>query len=149
MPTEPTTDLAFAGGHLYAYSYFWDKERGDGSKKSAAATPLPAATDYAWSANASDPDNILTNEVHFTPALADIAHTNAIKLTAASDMTVRMPAGSDWSAPFGLKFYANSGRALTLDFANATLSQPDTFWKEPTYVPLVVIVVSPSGLFHT
>ena len=31
VPTEPTDDLAFAGGHLYAYSYFWDKERGDGS----------------------------------------------------------------------------------------------------------------------
>ena len=91
-----------------------------------AASPLVAAVDYTWSVNASDPDNILTNEVHFTPALADIAHTNAIKLTAASDMTVRMPAGSDWSAPFGLKFYVNSGRALTLDFADATLSQPDT-----------------------
>lgn len=24
-PTEPTEELAFAGGHLYAYSYLWDK----------------------------------------------------------------------------------------------------------------------------
>ena len=60
-----------------------------------------------------------------------IPHADAIKLTAASDMTVRMPAGSDWSAPFGLKFYANSGRALTLDFADATLSQPDTTAEYP------------------
>ena len=35
----------------------------------AVAMPLLAATDYTWSANASDPDNILTNEVHFSPAL--------------------------------------------------------------------------------
>ena len=46
-------------------------------------------------------------------------------------MTVRMPAGSDWSAPFGLKFYVNNGRALTLDFADATLSQPDMFLNVP------------------
>ena len=91
-----------------------------------AASPLAAATDYAWSANAADPDNILTNEVHFTPALADIPHADAIKLTASSDMTVRMPSGSDYSAPFGLKFYVNSGHALALDFADATLSQPNT-----------------------
>ncbi len=25
LPTEPTEELAFAGGHLYAYSYLWDK----------------------------------------------------------------------------------------------------------------------------
>ena len=97
----------------------------------AAASPLVAAVDYTWSANASDPDNILTNEVHLTTALADIAHTNAIKLTAASDMTVRMPAGSDWSAPFGLKFYTSNGHALTLDFADATLSQPNTTTEAP------------------
>ncbi len=97
----------------------------------AAASPLMAAVDHVWSVNASDPDNILTNEVHFTSVLADIAHTNAIKLTAASDMTVRMPAGSDWSAPFGLKFFVNSGSILTLDFADATLTQPNTTAEAP------------------
>ena len=97
----------------------------------AAASPLVAAVDHVWSANASDPDNILTNEVHFTSALADIPHEDAISLTATSDMTVRMPAGSDWSAPFGLKFYTGSSHALTLDFADAMLSQPNTTSEAP------------------
>ena len=38
---------------------------------------------------------------------------------------------------------------LIVTFSVTTLSQPDTFWKEPTYVPLVVIVVSTVGLCHT
>ncbi|MCR5413534.1 MAG: glycoside hydrolase family 97 catalytic domain-containing protein [Kiritimatiellae bacterium] len=36
VKTSPTEDLAFAGGHLYAYSYFWDKEAGDGSENVVA-----------------------------------------------------------------------------------------------------------------
>lgn len=95
-----------------------------------ASVPLMAA-DVIWSANDADPDNILTNEVHFTPAAADIPRTNSLSLTAASDMTVRLPAGSDWSVPFGLKFFAVNGRALTLDFADAVLTQPDTTAESP------------------
>lgn len=29
LATEPTEELAFAGGHLYAYSYLWDKHAAD------------------------------------------------------------------------------------------------------------------------
>ena len=32
LPTEPTEELAFAGGHLYAYSYLWNKRAATSSK---------------------------------------------------------------------------------------------------------------------
>ena len=31
VATAPTEELAFAGRHLYAYSYFWDQMKGDGT----------------------------------------------------------------------------------------------------------------------
>ncbi len=31
VPTEPTEELAFAGGHIYAYSYLWDKSSAETS----------------------------------------------------------------------------------------------------------------------
>ena len=94
------------------------------------AKPL-VAEDVIWNVTADDPDNVLSNEVHFVPTLAEIQRTDSLSLTATSDMTVRMPASSDWSVPFGLKFYAASSHSLTLDFAGATLTQPDATNESP------------------
>lgn len=43
LETEPTEELAFAGGHLYAYSYLWDKSsaRSDRPVKGRFAMRLP------------------------------------------------------------------------------------------------------------
>lgn len=77
-----------------------------------AVSSAVEAANVEWTVNDADPDNILTNEVHFTPATAGIPHSDALLVTAESDMTVRMPAGSDCMVPYGLKFFVKGNKYL-------------------------------------
>lgn len=94
---------------------------------------LPAAqVVHAWRVHADDPDNILTNDVHVSVPLAEIPACDRIQvLNESADMTVRLPAGTDYASTLAAYFQANNTRTLTLDFKDAVWTQRDTDASNP------------------
>lgn len=97
------------------------------------AANLPAAqVVHAWRVHADDPDNILTNDVHVSVPLAEIPACDRIQvLNESADMTVRLPAGTDYASTLAAYFQANNTRTLTLDFKDAVWTQRDTDASNP------------------
>lgn len=89
VPTEPTHELAFAGGHLYAYSYIYDKECApldkiiqteylvpDGTQMTQWTMPMPNTTAFKALSPSTEGLSRLKNmpyDIKSTPTLTFIA----------------------------------------------------------------------------
>lgn len=109
----------------------------------AALAANAHATEYAWRENSADPDNLFTNVVHFSPALAngigDIEASDTVSVNKSNgDLTVKIPAGDALSATIAPRFSCASGYTLMIDVRGASWTQPDASVAYPDSARLVL-----------
>ena len=84
------------------------------------------ATEYTWKPDAADPDNILTNPVHFSEAPEDILPTDILKFSAGAEQwTITLPSGCSWTSHICPSFRMAAGGKITFDMPNATWTHAD------------------------
>ena len=87
---------------------------------------IALATEYNWTPNAADPDNILTNPVHFSKAPEDILPTDILKFSAGDGQwNITLPSGCSWTSHICPSFRVAAGGKITFDMPNATWTHED------------------------
>lgn len=81
------------------------------------------ATEYTWTANEADPDNILTNACHFSKPPDEILPTDIVKFNAP--LNVNLEPGCTWTSSICPRFGASAGNKLTVDLPNAVWRHAD------------------------
>ena len=72
------------------------------------------ATNYTWTENAADLDNVITNAAHLPVPLESITCADSLTIKATADMTVRMPEGT-YTGVLSPYFDVAAGCTLTYD----------------------------------
>lgn len=122
----PTDELAFAGGHLYAYSYIYDKEVADGSNatRTQFVIDMPDSTETVMTMwmNGSDNRRVFKALSPMTEGLSrmpnmpyDIKNQPTLTFVARQD-------GEAWSSPFAAVFEPSS---TTIAGTISHVSYPD------------------------
>ena len=84
------------------------------------------ATDYTWTPNAADPDNILTNACHFSTAPEDILPTDRLLFSPGdAQWNVTLPSGCSYSSHICPSVRPGPGGKVSFDLPQATWTQED------------------------